>query len=1286
MDSTLPILLRRAEIEAALRSHQVLVLCGATGSGKTTQLPQIAHAMGLGARGRIACTQPRRIAARAVASRIADEMGARLGGLVGYKVRFDERTGRDTAIKVLTDGMLLAELEHDRDLAEYATIIIDEAHERSLNIDFLLGYLRTLLPRRPDLKLIITSATIDPARFSTYFGGSSEAPVIEVSGRLFPVEVRYHADQDDALDADPADLDLDLVADAVEELTARRVPPGEPADILVFLPGEREIRLAEQALRRRGVDADLLPLYARLSTADQDRIFRVGQRRRAILATNIAETSLTVPGIRYVVDTGLARIARYDPQRKVAGLPIEPISRASAEQRAGRCGRLASGVCIRLYSRASFEQRPAFTAPEIQRANLAAVILRMKSLELGRIEEFPFLDPPDPASIRDGHETLFELGAVPSIDPDAPLTPIGVQLARLPLDPRIGRMLLAASREGALAEVIILAAALSIQDPRQRPAGQHDAADRAQLVFRHDTSDFLTLLRLFDQYQSATETLGQGALHAWCREHYLSAARMREWDDMARQLAATARELGLTLNTTPASEGAVHRALLPGLISNVACRDAAGGSFDYKGVRGNTLALFPGSVLFKKGPKWIMAAEVVHTSRLYARTVARIEPEWIEELAGHMFRHQLSDRHFDAETGQPSAWERVTINGVVVVPRRRTPLAPHDPAAARRIFIEQGLAQGLWSTDLPFAEHNRRMRASAKAAEAKLRRRGLAIGDEAVAAWFDARVPPHVHDPRTLLDWYTSASAAEPGLLRLAPADVLLPDAANAAGLALFPDVIELRHAGRTIRAPLAYAWNPGKDDDGLTVSLDVADLPALSPERAAWLVPGLLEPLILAILKTLPRGHQAALTAKAPLADIAAACASLLDFGKGTLPAALREAIAVLHGVELDPAAIVLQGLPSHLRLRVRVMDADRELAADRDLAALHARFAPRVAKAAAARARAAYERDNLTEWSFGDLPESVTVEHNTQPVTAYPTLIDEGGSVGLTLVYDPHAASAHLPRGVRRLFALAIRDEASHHLAAFDTWPEIVKQYSALGTAEHLRDAAICLIAERTFLHGQSLPRTRAEFDGRAAQQWGRLAASAREVCDVIARTLEPRARLAQRISGGTPRLWANSVADIREHASFLMPRGFLSLVPWDRFRHYPKYVTIMHERLFGLREGGSSSETAALATVAPHWKRFTGWVARAQAAQRAAADAPAPARPTNIKAPIPQTRRTAQVINLDAADWALQPGNLPQAVGEYRWALEEFRAALFGPQPPPKDAPAPTALDALWTRAQG
>lgn len=1301
----LPILARRDEIVEAISRHQVVVLCGETGSGKTTQLPQIMLSMGLATHGMIAHTQPRRLAARAVAARIAEERGESLGATIGVKVRFQDVTSRATKVKLMTDGMLLAELTGDPMLRAYSAIIIDEAHERSLNIDFLLGYLRGLLPKRPDLKLVITSATIDPKRFADYFSSASPAaslpgtsPVIEVSGRGYPVDIRYHAYNDDPEQQARPEVQIEHVADAVDELVSNK---GGSGDVLVFLPGEREIRLSADALRRRRLNAEVLTLFSRLTNEEQDRIFHPSGRQRVILSTNVAETSLTVPGIVYVVDTGLARLSRYDPARKIQRLPIEQISRASANQRAGRCGRIAPGVCIRLYSEDVYAAKPAFTDPEIRRTNLASVILQMKALKIGAIEDFPFLDPPATEAIKDGYETLFELGAITQADRDGAVTAIGERMSRVPVDPRIARMLIGAEQENALTETIVLAAALSIQDPRERPASRQQDADRAHAVFRDETSDFLTLLKLWDQYRHATDNMTGGEFFGWCREVFLSPARLREWTEMARQIRDVVEELGMTLNQEPATPDAIHRALLTGLISNVACREGDG-SFDYRGVRGNVVQIFPGSVMFRKGPKWLMAAEIVQTTRLFARTVARVQPEWVEELAGHMFRHQFSDAHLDAETGEPSAWERVSMSGIVVVPRRRANIATlkqSDPqgaqlaAQARGIFIQEAIAACRWKTVVGYMEHNRRIRARATAVEAKLRRKDMIKSDQDLATWFDSRIPSTIREPIAFERWRSEAERRDPTILHLSINDVLKPEAAVGLDQTAFPDEIELGTGDAATLFPIEYALSPGKEEDGITLTIDLASVPLLTLHRADWLVPGLVPDLVAALIRTLPKPRRAAVEAKADAASIALACAQAMIFAHGALGAALSEALEVLHGVHIDPAEWSFRGLPAHLRLRVRVVEdlngaVPKELAVDRDLPALFKRIEPRLRQLRATASRAAFGRRGLTTWDFGDIADSHESERDGATVVMHPTLSDDGQSVSLTLAATPREAETRTRAGLRRLFALTIAEEVKYYLESHPAWDAMRSQFAQLGTPEELRDQLTCIVAERTFMDGQTAIRTQAAFEERRTAAWGRLSTIARETCDAIARVLDARAQIARRFSGGTPRLWAESVADIREQAAYLMPRGFLTAVRWEQLRRYPVWVEVMRERLLNLREDGSKSESGAIAAIAPHWKRFTGWVA--SAAKEAASETEtqardcaeaAPAPSNKAKAPLPQAKRAAPTINLDAGEWAMRPGHLPPAIERYRWAIEEFRITQLAPEKATKPPVSVADLDKLW-----
>ncbi|MFN4841347.1 MAG: ATP-dependent RNA helicase HrpA, partial [Phycisphaerales bacterium] len=929
-DPALPINQRRDEIAAAIRDHRVVVLCGQTGSGKTTQLPKICLTLGLGKRGIIGHTQPRRLAARAVAARIAEELRiAPSDEAVGVKVRFEDRTGPGTVIKLMTDGTLLAETQSDPLLSAYSALIIDEAHERSLNIDFLLGILRGVLRRRQDLKVIVTSATIDPAKFAAHFApvvgpvlgpvlgpaAGAVVPVIEVSGRMFHVEHRYVSSQSTSADLsrNPPGVEPELVGDAVDELLG---PRGCGGDVLVFLPGEKEIRACQTHLRRTlGDSVDVLALMSRMSSDEQDRIFHVGGRRRVILSTNIAETSLTVPGIRGVVDTGLARISRYDHRTRVQTLPIERISRASAAQRSGRCGRVSEGVCIRLYEREDFDSRPEFTEPEIRRSNLASMILQSKVLGLGPLEDFDFLEKPDAGMLRDGYRLLWELGALSSSQSDGELTAIGRRLAGLPVDPKIGRMVLAAEEMRCLPDVLVLAAALSIQDPRERPMGREQQADAAHAVFRDGTSDFISLLNLWREYcaRDGHARDGRGGGFAWAREHFVSGVRMREWVEVWEQLCSIAADLGLrgagregdaAGDIAPERGGAseagsaskagrerLHRALLTGLVGSACCRDEAGGGFEYRAARGVRCSIHPGSVLFKRSPKWIMAGEVVQTTKNYARCCAPIEPEWIEAVAPHVFERQMSDVHFDSEAGEARGFERVSMAGLVIVPRRSVAVAGTDPARARELLIEKvlcaedGGAAGLSAgpgagpgagpkagtearagagespSVVAFAAHNRGICAWAEGVRAKLRDRAVIRGEREIAAFFDRTLPRDVVDVRTLRAWL----AREPGAdarLRLSRADVAANTAGDAeelerrAGPARFPEEM----AVGAERGRLEYRLSPGKDEDGVTLQIGLLGLAALRDERLAWLVPGMLGERVLAMIKGLGKDQRLAL------------------------------------------------------------------------------------------------------------------------------------------------------------------------------------------------------------------------------------------------------------------------------------------------------------------------------------------------------------------------------------------------------------------------------------------
>jgi ATP-dependent helicase HrpA len=1025
----LPITERLEEIAAAMRTSPVVIVAGETGSGKSTQLPKLCLALGRATapegstrRPMIAHTQPRRLAARTVAERIAAELGEPIGGRVGYAVRFTDRVGPDTQLKVMTDGLLLAEIARDRDLRRYDTVIIDEAHERSLTIDFLLGYLHRLLPRRPDLKLLVTSATIDTARFAAHFGG---APVVEVSGRSHPVEVRYRplgSALDDGAPGDADDPDapvsttdpVEAVCAAVQELCAEG-----PGDVLVFLAGEREIHDTAAAVRDLGLpDTEVLPLYARLSAAEQHRIFRPGSGRRIVLATNVAETSITVPRVRYVVDAGTARISRYSRRSKVQRLPIEPVSQASAAQRAGRCGRVAPGICIRLYDGEDLASRPAFTDPEILRTNLASVVLQMAALRLGEPRDFPFLDRPDPRAVADGIALLVELGALRPEGPDlaARLTPLGRRLARLPVDPRLGRMILEADRLGCVRELTVLASALSIQDPRERPAGAEQAAAEAHRRFSTDAaSDAEVLLRLWDYVRSVQKSSSGNQFRKRLRTEFLHVQRIREWQDLHRQLRQVATDLGLRTNAEPAHPDHVAQALLSGLLSHVGLRDEA--RRDFLGARQARFALVPGSVLARRPPRWVVAAELVETNRLWGRHAVRIQPEWAERLGAHVVHRSVSPPQWDRDRGAATVVERVSLYGLPLVPARTIPYARIAPDDARRWFVQYALVDGDWAGDHPLVAHNRAVRAEADELERRARRRVL-VDDADLIAFFDARVGPEVTSARAFEAWWRRAARRQREALRLGLHDLLVPAAADLRPED-FPD--HWPHPGLVL--PLTYVFDPGSSIDGVTVRVPLGVLNQVEPSEFTWHLPGHRRELVASLLRTLPRAVRRHLVPGQALHGVVSAEEFLARHGPGDGP--LLSVLTRYVHRELDRAgladadAVVFRpdALAEYLRPVFAIVDgAGAVLAAGRDLAALVRRFAPatRAALAAAAPVR---EQGGLTDWPGGELPRRVEVERDGNVLVGYPALVDEDGTVAVRVLASAAAQAAAMPLGTRRL-----------------------------------------------------------------------------------------------------------------------------------------------------------------------------------------------------------------------------------------------------------------------------
>jgi HrpA-like RNA helicase len=1439
----LPISERRDDIARAIADHQVLILCGETGSGKTTQLPKICLSLGRGVHGLVGHTQPRRIAARTVAARISDEL--RSPNAVGCKVRFNDETHPDNFIKVMTDGILLAETQHDPALTRYDTLIIDEAHERSLNIDFLLGYLRRLLPTRPDLKLIVTSATIDPERFAKHFADAAgaPAPIIEVSGRVYPVEIRYRP-----LELESEDLDEDepdeqaAILRAVDELSAPGLPAG---DILIFLSGEREIRETAENLRkhhlRRSPPTLILPLYARLSIDEQQRAFRLTPgMRRIILATNVAETSLTVPGIRYVIDPGFARISRYSPRTRVQRLPIEIISQASARQRAGRCGRLADGLCIRLYSEKDFNNRPPFTDPEILRTNLAAVILQMASLHLGRVDQFPFLEPPDPRAVRDGYDTLLELGAITTSEmsesrtlgmsepssrrsagagesrgahtreppDDTPrLTPLGHKLARFPLDPRLARIILAGDEEHRLDDTLIIAAALAVQDPRERPLELAEKADQAHALFAHPDSDFLACLNLWRAYHEQKKRLTAGKLRKWCKDHFISFVRMREWHDVHSQLKELAADLDLradrsgsgdqsssqtitphreprTLNPPP-DPAPLHRALLTGLLSSIGklpdpTRQPAN-RFEYHGPRGLRFNIFPGSGLFKKNPKWIVAAEIVKTTKTYARTVAAVKPEWIEHAARHLLKRTHLDPHWDEHRAQVRASERITLFGLELVAARSVHFGPINPPLAREIFIHHALIEGQYWSNQPFAKHNSALVEHVESLQHKLRSRDFVLDIQARFNFFDKRLPPDVYSGQTFEAWLRGAQRTNPRILFMSLAELLEPgwniDPHTLAHD--FPDTLPLpvggggesssrgrdtksvdphhvplggggesssrgrdtksvdphhvplggggesSNRGRdTMRAdpshslhtsspapggggarvfeggegasarkqetlntpenlfPLTYLYHPGHPADGVTLTIPLHALALLTQERCEWLIPGYLETRITELIRTLPKDSRRAL---GPAPDAAQKVLAHLTFAQGILLDSLARALSRIAATPINPRDFNPAALPPELQLNIRVIDSppnrNRQgagpsprpaaheasaseqsrltiLAESRDLASIQSQLRAAVQGALAATQNSPFNRDNLTDWDFDELPREILLDRAGLRFPAYPALIDprtttigmsesnardersesrgspRTRSVSLRLLDTPSRADFLTRQGLRRLFSLRARDDIRWHIDHSPLRPAIFIDYGPIGDTKSFSEDLADLIAHVAFL--EDAPehiRTREAFTQRLNERQPRMEPAADAVMRLVHEILLARQSLALRFPEFVaapsapykgPQSLAPAVSDIRLQIAMLIPPGFVASIPWPWLPQLPRYLQAIQRRIQRLLSAGSVSlqrDTSLMDQVRPLW---VAWLDRAR---------------------------------LHADQHFHDPATL-----EFRWLIEELRVSLF------------------------
>ncbi len=1130
----LPVAQKKDDIAAAIRDHQVVIVAGETGSGKTTQIPKICLELGRGIKGLIGHTQPRRIAARTVAERIAHELETPLGSTVGWKIRFTDQVSENTLVKLMTDGILLAELTSDRNLSQYDTLIIDEAHERSLNIDFILGYLSQLLPRRPDLKVIITSATIDPERFSRHF---NNAPIIEVSGRTYPVEVRYRPwESEDQIQA---------ICDAVDELSTEK-----PGDILVFLSGEREIRDTAEALRRKNLrHTEVLPLFARLSTAEQHKVFQPHAGRRIVLATNVAETSLTVPGIKYVIDPGTARISRYSNRLKVQRLPIEPISQASANQRKGRCGRTSDGICIRLYDENDFESRPEFTDPEILRTNLASVILQMISLGLGEIAAFPFLDPPDRRQVNDGLALLEELGA---LEPAAggrargKLTQIGRKLAQLPVDPRLARMVLEAERNGCVKELLIITSALSIQDPRERPAEAEAQATQSHARFKDPESDFGAYLKLWEYLREQQKELSSSQFRKMCKTEYLHYLRVREWQDLQAQLRQVVRGLGFAINTEPAEPTRVHQSLLAGLLSHLGFYDPE--KREYQGARNARFAIFPGSSLFRKNPRWVMCAELVETSRLWGRVAAKIEPEWAEALAQHLVKRQYSEPHWEKKQAAAVAYEKVTLYGLPIVVKRKVNFGRIDPVLSRELFIRQALVEGDWETPHKFFQANRELLEEVEELEHRARRRDILVDDETLFAFYDQRLPADIVSGRHFDSWWKKVGQRTPELLTFTK-DLLITK-----------DVSMEDYPSTWDGLQLTYQFEPGQHADGVTAHIPLPLLNQISPKGFEWQVPGLREELVIALIRSLPKAIRRNFV---PVPDVARDVLSQISPQDGPLLAALEKELRRFTGVVVPRDAWDFSSVPNHLLMTFKVGDVE-----SKDLASLKRQLSEQ-ARAEVAAAADDLERHGLTRWEFGELAKVVRRKRGEHEVNAYPALVDEGETVGVAVFDTEGEQWGAMWRGTRKLLRLTAPPPLKAIQGRLSNQSKLALSRNPHGGVAALLEDCVTAAIDKVMMEAGGPAWEAAAFETLAASARATLGQTVYDLLSQLDPVLRSWYEIDRKLKSITNVVLVRSVSDIREQLNALVYPGFVAASGLRRLPDIARYLRGIQIRLSKLEE---------------------------------------------------------------------------------------------------------------------
>ncbi|MFB9609179.1 ATP-dependent RNA helicase HrpA [Kutzneria kofuensis] len=1152
----LPVSQRRQDILDVIRDHQVVIVAGETGSGKTTQLPKICLELGRGVRGVIGHTQPRRLAARTVAERVAEELHTELGKVVGYKVRFTDQVGDDTLVKLMTDGILLAEIQSDRLLSRYDTLIIDEAHERSLNIDFILGYVKQLLPRRPDLKVIITSATIDPERFSRHFG---DAPIVEVSGRTYPVETRYRpvVDPEDP-DADPDRDQVQAIADAVDELCAEG-----PGDILVFLSGEREIRDTADALSKQDLrNTEILPLYARLSVGEQHRVFQRHTGRRIVLATNVAETSLTVPGIKYVIDPGNARISRYSHRLKVQRLPIEPISQASANQRKGRCGRVSEGICIRLYSEEDFLSRPEFTDAEILRTNLASVILQMVAAGLGDIAAFPFIDPPDRRNINDGIGLLQELGALEN----GKLTTIGRRLSQLPVDPRLARMVVAAEENGCVREVMVIAAALSIQDPRERPTEQQEQAQQQHARFRDPDSDFISFLNLWNYLREQQKELSSNQFRKMCRAEFLNYLRVREWQDIYSQLRQVVKGQGVSVNGGEIDTKGIHLSLLAGLLSHLGMKDVITkgvprkGPTEYLGARGAKFAIFPGSALSRQQPQWVMAAELVETSRLWARVVAKIEPEWAEKLGAHLVKRNYSEPHWEARQGAVIATEKVTLYGLPIVAARRVNYGRIDPEVSRELFIRHALVDGEWRTNHRFFHHNRQLLENVEKLEDRVRRRDIKVDDETLFDFYDKRIGAEVVSVRHFDTWWRKTRREQPDLLTFDP-DMLVNDNAGGITEADYPD--HWTQGG--VQLPLTYRFEPGRRDDGVTVRVPLPVLGQVDGDGLAWQIPGLRLELVTSLIKSLPKQIRRNFV---PAPTFAKAVVDRIGADDQHVLEAVERELRTLSGVTIPREAWQLDQVPEHLKTTFHVVDErDRTLAEGKDLAAIKEDLRATM-RAALSAAPNDIERTGLTSWDFGTLPRTHRQAVTGYEVTTYPSLVDRGDHVDVKLLDSAAQQRAAMALGTRRLLLLQLPSPVKLIVRSLSNDAKLTLSRNPHGGVPALLNDCIATAVDKLVADGGGPAFDQAGFEKLLVRARAGLNETVLDVVNRVRRVLNAAQAVERQLAAAKFAPDA-SVADIRAQLRGLVHADFAAETGYQRLPDVERYLKAIERRLEKLPE---------------------------------------------------------------------------------------------------------------------